>query len=119
MDLINSQTVGAGLVDQSTLGHRFDGKTRPLPHIERNRTYLRPVERHQVKAEDIKMVRAVPSSPGIETDTWVRATWQQYVALADQPAYESGRCYYDNGWMRIEMAALGPLHAHENSIFPT
>ncbi|MGP1382586.1 MAG: Uma2 family endonuclease [Thainema sp.] len=62
------------------------------------------------------MVRAVPSSPRIETDTWVQATWQQYASLADHPAYEPGRCYYDNGWMRIEMAALGPLHARENSI---
>ncbi|MBE9139751.1 Uma2 family endonuclease [Nodosilinea sp. LEGE 07088] len=65
-----------------------------------------------------------PHLPGIETDVWVLAEWDEYVALCDGASDQGGefsglekaRCYYDNGWMRIEMAALGPLHGRENAI---
>ncbi|MBD1897622.1 Uma2 family endonuclease [Coleofasciculus sp. FACHB-129] len=50
------------------------------------------------------------------TDTWIKAPWEEFIALADNPAYKNGRFYYDRGYMRIEMAAVGPLHARENSI---
>ncbi|WP_008309391.1 Uma2 family endonuclease [Leptolyngbya sp. PCC 6406] len=65
-----------------------------------------------------------PRPKGIETNAWVSARWDEYVALCDGekdqggdvPAIEKARCYYDNGWMRIEMAALGPWHGRDNSI---
>lgn len=47
---------------------------------------------------------------------WVPASWPEYVAIADQPGSEAAWCYYDKGWMRIEMAALGPWHGRENSV---
>ncbi|NET35947.1 MAG: Uma2 family endonuclease [Cyanothece sp. SIO1E1] len=65
------------------------------------------------------MVSSIPAPQNLATDTWLQATWEEYVALADDPAYEQGRCYHDQGWMRIEMAALGPLHGRENSIVST
>lgn len=62
------------------------------------------------------MVKSAPSPQGIETDVWIPSSWDDYVALCDRPDYEKARCYYDNGWMRIEMAALGPWHGRENAI---
>lgn len=60
----------------------------------------------------------VSSSPiqTLETDTWVKASWEEFLALADNPNYEKGQFYYHRGYMRSEMSAVGPLHARENSI---
>lgn len=52
----------------------------------------------------------------IISDRWVNATWDEFLALADDPKLETGRFYYDNHKMRIEMSPVGPIHAHENSI---
>ncbi|MBD2318433.1 Uma2 family endonuclease [Phormidium tenue] len=52
----------------------------------------------------------------IVSDRWVKATWDEFLALADDPKLETGRFYYDNHKMRIEMSPVGPIHAHENSI---
>lgn len=65
-----------------------------------------------------------PRPQGIKTDAWILAGWTEYVALCDGELtqddntldLEKARCYYDNGWMRIEMAALGPWHGRHNSI---
>lgn len=55
----------------------------------------------------------------IATDTWVKATWDEFLTFADDPTLISGRFYYDRGEMRIEMAALGPAHGRDNSIVST
>ncbi|MGJ3250632.1 MAG: Uma2 family endonuclease [Elainellaceae cyanobacterium] len=69
------------------------------------------------------MVNALPNlenlTPEHIQDRWIKASWDDYVKLTSDRAYESGRCYYDNGWMRIEMSPLGPLHGRENSIVST
>lgn len=65
-----------------------------------------------------------PQPQGIETDAWIPAGWAEYEALWDGDSdrggissdLEKARCYYDSGWMRIEMAALGPWHGRDNSI---
>lgn len=62
------------------------------------------------------MVSTVPTPKNIPTDTWVQATWDEYITLVDSPVYEKARCYYDSGEMRIEMAPLGPSHARDNAI---
>ncbi|MGF1479976.1 MAG: Uma2 family endonuclease [Cyanophyceae cyanobacterium] len=59
------------------------------------------------------------SVPKLISDTWVKATWEEFIALADDPQYAEGRCYYDEGYLRIEMAALGPAHGQDNSIVST
>jgi Uma2 family endonuclease len=56
--------------------------------------------------------RSIP----LTTDTWVFASWADYVAVADDRDRDKARCYYHDGWMRIEMAALGPWHGRENAI---
>ncbi|MEO1122996.1 MAG: Uma2 family endonuclease [Cyanobacteria bacterium J06635_15] len=61
--------------------------------------------------------RTMTLSPAqVQTDTWVKATWEEFVAAMDEPRYEEGRGYFDNGHMRIEMAPLGAGHARQNSI---
>jgi Uma2 family endonuclease len=52
----------------------------------------------------------------IQTDTWVKATWENFAAIMDDPHYEEGRGYFDNGSMRIEMAPLGSGHSRQNSV---
>ena len=43
------------------------------------------------------------------TDTWVKATWDQFLMLADNPDYENGRFYYHQGYVRIEMSPVGQV----------
>ena len=50
------------------------------------------------------------------TDTWVKASWAEFIALAEDPAYIDGRFYYHQGLLRIEMSPLGPRHGRQNSI---
>ncbi len=52
----------------------------------------------------------------LATDTWVKARWEDFIALADDPAYSDGRFYYHQGLLRIEMSPLGPRHGRQNSI---
>ncbi|HEY9879459.1 MAG TPA: hypothetical protein V6D29_13470 [Leptolyngbyaceae cyanobacterium] len=55
----------------------------------------------------------------IQTDTWVKATWETFVATVASPSYESSRAYFDQGYMRIEMAPLGSAHGQDNSLIST
>ncbi|PZU93172.1 MAG: hypothetical protein DCE90_17135 [Pseudanabaena sp.] len=64
------------------------------------------------------MVNTV-TAPKVELDCdhWVKATWDEFQTLSEDPAYaEMARFYYDHDTMRIEMAALGPLHGRNNSV---
>jgi Uma2 family endonuclease len=59
----------------------------------------------------------VSSSQQILTDTWVKATWDEFVSVAyDDPAYTEGRAYFDAGYMRIEMASSGVAHGRQNGV---
>ena len=50
------------------------------------------------------------------TDTWVTATWDEFVTLCQRPELEKARCYYDTGLMRIETMPIGSAHGQDNSI---
>ena len=52
----------------------------------------------------------------LETDIWVKATWEEFLAFADDSTWEKGKFYYYQEHMRIEMSPVGPLHARHNSI---
>jgi Uma2 family endonuclease len=58
------------------------------------------------------------SSPtqNLVADTWVKATWEEFMALADNPAYEKAKFYYDRGYMRIEMPPIGFRRGRQNSV---
>jgi Uma2 family endonuclease len=56
------------------------------------------------------------SSSTFATDIWVKASWEEFLELADNPEYEKARFYYHQGYMRVEMAALGFRHGRQNSL---
>lgn len=64
------------------------------------------------------MVQAPPLIT-IPTDTWVKATWEEFLALTENPQYAEGKFYYDQGYVRIEMAPFGSAHGHDNTILST
>lgn len=47
---------------------------------------------------------------------WGPISWEEYMALAKNPAYVDGRFYYHQGLLRIEMSPLGPRYGRQNSI---
>lgn len=62
------------------------------------------------------MVITTSTRENLVTNSWVKASWEEFIALADNRDYEKGKFYYDREYMRIEMSPVGPLHARHNSI---
>ncbi|MCT7949357.1 Uma2 family endonuclease [Ancylothrix sp. C2] len=54
----------------------------------------------------------------IGTDNWVKVSWEEFLALANEPKYEKAKFYYYQGYMRVEMSPVGPRHGRRNSIIP-
>jgi len=54
----------------------------------------------------------------LETDIWVKATWEEYLNFAEDSAWEKGKFYYYEQHMRVEISPVGQLHARHNSIIP-
>lgn len=52
----------------------------------------------------------------LPTETWVVATWEEYIQAIEDPSYEKAKGYYHNGCLRIEMTPLGHDHACDNTI---
>ena len=52
----------------------------------------------------------------LPTNTWVVASWEQYVQAIEDPAYEKAKSYYYNGQLRIEMTPLGHDHSRDHTI---
>lgn len=52
----------------------------------------------------------------IPTDTWVKATWDEYIQTIEDPALAKAKCYYHNGKVRIEMSPVGSDHARDHAI---
>ena len=53
----------------------------------------------------------------LATDTWWgKVSWEEFIELAENPAYADGRFYYHQGLLRIEMSPLGPRHGRQSSI---
>ncbi len=52
----------------------------------------------------------------LPTDTWVVATWDEYIQAIENPAYEKAKGYYYDGRMRIEMSPVGNDHASDHGI---
>ena len=62
----------------------------------------------------------VSAAPRILTNAWVKASWKEYVAIADvldnQTKLEKAQFYYDNGFMRIENMTTGFSHGRNHSL---
>ncbi|MDY6807084.1 MAG: Uma2 family endonuclease [Cyanobacteriota bacterium] len=52
----------------------------------------------------------------IPTDTWVTASWDEYVEAIEDPAYKNSKSYYHNHQFRIEMSPLGNQHARDHLV---
>jgi Uma2 family endonuclease len=52
----------------------------------------------------------------LPTDTWVAATWEEYIQVIENPAYEKAKGYYYNNKMRVEMLPVGNDHASDHTI---
>ncbi len=50
------------------------------------------------------------------TDSWVTATWDEYIQAIAAPAYEKAKGYYYEGKLRIEMPPVGFDHASDHGI---
>jgi len=62
------------------------------------------------------MISSLVPQQILETDIWVKATWEEFINIAENPVYQKGRFYYYQEYMRVEMSPLGPRHGHQNSI---
>lgn len=62
------------------------------------------------------MVNSLPAPLNLVTNAWVKATWEEFLALADSPELERARFYYDDGYMRIETTPIGSGHSQDNTI---
>ena len=49
------------------------------------------------------------------TDTWVTASWDEYLENIDRPGYEKAKGYYYNGKYRIEITPIGNDHSKDHS----
>lgn len=49
-------------------------------------------------------------------DTWITATWEEYITAVENVELEKTKSYYHNEEFRIEMTPVGPDHAYDNGI---
>lgn len=49
------------------------------------------------------------------TNTWICATWPEYLDIIAQPVYEKAKSYYFKAHMRLEMSPVGHDHARDDS----
>ena len=52
----------------------------------------------------------------IPTDTWIKATWQDYQAAIARAEYAQAKGYFSNARMRLEMSPLGNPHSRDHFI---
>ncbi|WP_017305916.1 Uma2 family endonuclease [Spirulina subsalsa] len=58
-----------------------------------------------------------PLSTLIVSDTWVSATWNEYLSALDDPAHAKSKGYYSDGRMRLEMQLpVGFDHSKDHSV---
>ncbi len=52
----------------------------------------------------------------IPIDTWISASWEQYLQTIEHPDYKNAKSYYHDRRFRLEMTPLGHDHAADNTI---
>ncbi|NEP91371.1 MAG: Uma2 family endonuclease [Okeania sp. SIO2C2] len=50
------------------------------------------------------------------TDTWISATWDEYLQTIENPIYAKAKSYYYQGKFRIEMSPVSHDHASDNTL---
>lgn len=57
-----------------------------------------------------------PATTPLLPDTWVGASWDDYLQTVSQPALAKAKGYYHKGLMRVEMLPVGHDHAADNAM---
>lgn len=52
----------------------------------------------------------------IPLDTWLAASWEEFVAIADDPSNSKVKGYYYPGYMRFEPMSTGSDHANDHAL---
>ena len=52
----------------------------------------------------------------VTTDTWVAASWYEFIQIIENPAYQKAKGYYYNGKMKIETMPVGCDRASQHGI---
>ncbi|MEP0855894.1 Uma2 family endonuclease [Trichocoleus sp. DQ-U1] len=52
----------------------------------------------------------------IPIESWVVASWDEYIQVIQDPLLEQAKGYYHNGQLRIEMSPIGSDHASDHTI---
>jgi Uma2 family endonuclease len=52
----------------------------------------------------------------LRTDSWVLATWDEYINQLNDPIYQQAKGYYYKGHMRIEMSPVSFAHGQDHII---
>lgn len=52
----------------------------------------------------------------IGTENWVKGSWEEFLALANEPKYEKAKFYYHQGYMRVELSPVGFRHGRQNAL---
>ena len=52
----------------------------------------------------------------IPTESWVKATWDEYLRVVDKLDNEKAKGYYYNGYYRLEMTPIGNDHASDHTV---
>ena len=52
----------------------------------------------------------------LRTDSWVLATWDEYINQLNDPIYQQAKGYYYKEQMRIEMSPVSFDHANESDL---
>jgi Uma2 family endonuclease len=50
------------------------------------------------------------------TNTWIAASWDEYLQLAENPIYEQAKGYYYRGHLRLEMLPVGFDHGTDHTM---
>jgi Uma2 family endonuclease len=53
------------------------------------------------------------------TDTWVAASWEEYLRALENPLYEKAKGYFYQGHMRLEMSPVSFDHGRDHTIVST
>ncbi len=57
------------------------------------------------------------SPPEVQTsNTWIKASWSEFLVAADALNADQSQFYYDNGCMRIETMPVGSGHSQDNTL---
>lgn len=56
------------------------------------------------------------STTQLPTETWIPASWEEYLQVLNEVVDEKAKTYYNKGQLRIEMSPIGNDHSRDHSI---